>query len=91
MVLVLFWGFVTFNPKLDHGFPPFRSPPASKAAFDQRQCQVSLFGGDGGSGSYMCSQSLFVLDVLFNPDPSVTPSELNLIVKVQNFGWARFI
>ena len=55
-------------------FPALHSPTALKAAFDQRQCQVSLFGGDGGSGSYMCGQSIFVLDLLFNPDPSVTPS-----------------
>ena len=72
-------GFWNFQPKL----LKVSFFPAIKAAFDHRQCLVSLFGGDGGSGSYMCSQSVFVLDILFNPDPSVTPSEPNCLLNCQ--------
>lgn len=48
----------------------------AEAAFDPRECKKSLFGADGGSGSYRCSQSIFQLDTLFNPDPSVLPSDI---------------
>ncbi|CAL1131662.1 unnamed protein product [Cladocopium goreaui] len=43
-----------------------------EAAFDATLCNATLFAGGGsGAASYRCSQSIFLMDILFNPDPSV--------------------
>ena len=44
-----------------------------EAAFDATLCKATLFDDGGGATSYRCSQSIFLMDILFNPDPSVIP------------------
>ena len=50
-----------------------------EAAFDATLCNATLFAGGGsGAASYRCSQSFFLMDILFNPDPSVIPLDFQM-------------
>lgn len=55
----------------------------SKAPFELGALKAALFpnGTADASATYKCSQSLFKCDLLFNPDPTVQDSAVNMILE----------
>ena len=59
---------------------------SSEAVFNPADLKNALFtDGQPNGSSYVCSQSLFACDLMFNADPSVTNSVLSLMISNSNF------